>query len=435
MKHTLAAALAIIAMTAPVNAQTEPPLIEEAELSPISMRADQVVALLNGDIAIPLEDVFTPQFLAAVSPDQLVALSQQLTGQFGAALAVEKLEPSDGTQSAIEVRMEKAIAKGNIAIDPAQNNRIGGLVFQTFEPINDSAEKIQADLDALPGTTNALLAKIGADGSVDPLFAHNPSQQLALGSTFKLYVLSALARSVDAGERRWSDIVPLTEKSLPSGMMQDWPVGAPVTLQTLATLMISISDNTATDQLISVVGRDAIEAELIASGNSDPSKSIPFLKTRQLFEMRGATEEVTARYLAGDDDAQRVIIDNLSEGDFSMERTEQVFAAGTPGAIEIEWYASPEDLAKLMRRMRSHQSSEALSVMAVSPQLSGEMLAKWEYAGFKGGSEPGVLNLTWLLTDKAGDDWILTLGWNNPDAAVETASLQALSQRLFALVP
>ena len=53
-------------------------------------------------------------------------------------------------------------------------------------------------------------------------------------------------------------------------MAQDWPKGAPVTLHTLATLMISISDNTATDQLIAIVGRDAIAEELRASGHAEP---------------------------------------------------------------------------------------------------------------------------------------------------------------------
>ena len=43
--------------------------------------------------------------------------------------------------------------------------------------------------------------------------------------------------------------------SLPSGITQSWPAGSPVTLQTLATLMISISDNTATDTLVTLERR------------------------------------------------------------------------------------------------------------------------------------------------------------------------------------
>ncbi|NMB11632.1 MAG: serine hydrolase [Firmicutes bacterium] len=42
--------------------------------------------------------------------------------------------------------------------------------------------------------------------------------------------------------------------SLPSGMLQEWPVGSPITLHTLASLMSSISNNTATNALIDVEG-------------------------------------------------------------------------------------------------------------------------------------------------------------------------------------
>ncbi|MFL9455456.1 serine hydrolase [Tolypothrix bouteillei VB521301_2] len=47
----------------------------------------------------------------------------------------------------------------------------------------------------------------------------------------------------------WKDVVQLqpSEKSLPSGMLHTWPDGSYLTVQTLASLMISLSDNTATD--------------------------------------------------------------------------------------------------------------------------------------------------------------------------------------------
>ena len=67
---------------------------------------------------------------------------------------------------------------------------------------------------------------------------------MAIGSTFKLYVLSALSHAIARGEHRWDEVVTLNQRSFPSGQMQDWPRSTPVTLQTLATMMIAISDNT-----------------------------------------------------------------------------------------------------------------------------------------------------------------------------------------------
>ena len=49
-------------------------------------------------------------------------------------------------------------------------------------------------------------------------------------------------------------------RSLPSGITQDWAPGTPASLEQLATLMISISDNTATDALMGLIGRERLEA-------------------------------------------------------------------------------------------------------------------------------------------------------------------------------
>jgi len=405
-----------------------------AEQTALEARASQVVDIINGESGTPLYEVFTQAFLSQVPATQLQTIFAQLTGQFGPALSVESLGSPNANRSALSIRMEGAIASGGIAIDPAQGNRISELLFQTFEPVNDSPEKIEADLSALSGKANALFAKLSDDGVIEPVFAHNSDQPLALGSAFKLYVLSALAQSVADGERSWDDVVTLSQRSFPSGQMQDWPDDAPVTLQTLATMMISISDNTATDQLIAELGRETIEAELIASGNSDPSLTIPFLKTRELFAMRGVSEEFIERYRAADDDGQRVILANLSEEDVLEDKIREAFANDRPGAIDIEWFASPLDLASLLRGFTSSENATARSVMGVNLHMSDQVAARWDYVGYKGGSEPGVINLTWLLRDSAGDYWIATVGWNDPERAVELSTLETIAQRIIALI-
>ncbi len=60
-------------------------------------------------------------------------------------------------------------------------------------------------------------------------------------------MLDALRSSIDSGDHAWDEVVTLAagRKSLGSGILQTWPDGSPLTLHTLATLMISRSDNTA----------------------------------------------------------------------------------------------------------------------------------------------------------------------------------------------
>ena len=433
IRMAILAATAALAVPQPVAAQQaaapspETAQTAQTERTAIELRAQQVVAVINGEIEA--EEVFSDSFFDDVPPDRLRAISQQLTSQFGAAISVETLEPVSGSRARIEIRMERAIAGGGIAIDPAAQNRGSELLLRGFEPVDDSAEKICADLGALPGDANALFARL--DRLDQPVLAVNAERQLALGSAFKLYVLSALAEAVEAGDFAWDEVVALTEKSFPSGQMQDWPQGAPVTLHTLATMMISISDNTATDQLIEVLGRERIEGELIVSGNSDPSRTLPFLNTRQLFALRGVSDETIERYRAADNAGQRAILAGLREGDVSEQRLQEVFSGGTPGAIDIEWFASPRDLAALLDRLAEHET--ARGVIAVNTHLPDRIVSNWEYVGYKGGSEPGVLNLTWLLRDEAGHYWIATVGWNDPDAAVELDTLELIAQRILAL--
>ena len=422
------------ALIAPLAAQVSPAEVAEtSEATPTEMRAAQVVQLLNGKMDEAPETLFTDGFLAAVPVEQIEAIARQITGQFGAAISVEAVTPRDGTRASLAIRLERAIVRGGIAIDAADGNRISELLFNAFDPIDDSPEKISEALSALPGTTNALLARLGPDGVVETVFAHNADTPLALGSTFKLYVLAALSEGVRTGRHRWDEVVPLTTRSLPSGQMQDWPLGAPVTLHTLATMMISISDNTATDQLIAALGRDKVEKEVLASGLADPERTFPWLTTRELFTMRGVSPEMSARYLAADDAGQLAILESLRDTDLSTDTIREMFASETPGALEIEWHASPHDLAGLLARIAGAPDDTARAIMSVDPQMSEGQAAQWDYAGYKGGSEPGVMNLTWLLRDEAGAYWIATAGWNNPDAKLEEAAFFALAQRLLAL--
>ncbi|NBB26516.1 serine hydrolase [Porphyrobacter sp. SLTP] len=435
MRHVLAmlASGALALTAAPLAAQVEPPAAAAAaaEQTPLEMRADQVVALLNGK-ADPAE-IFTAGFRAAVADAQIVTLSASLVAQFGPATEVALLAPRDGTRAALEIRFERGLAKGGIAIDPADSNRVNELRFTSVDSLaiaDDSPAKIAADLAALPGSVNAWFGPLG-DGT--PLISMGADRPLALGSTFKLYVLAALAEDVKAGRRKWSDVVALTEKSYPSGQLQDWPEGAPVTLHTLASLMIAISDNTATDQLIKVLGKERILRLMTDSGHADPDANDPFLTTRQLFILKASDAQTLADWRSGDPAKQAMIaLVQAAEEEPSLDAVNAAFANG-PKALDIEWFASPADLAKLLAYMRRTADPKVFEIMAISPSATAAIKANWRYIGFKGGSEPGVMNLTWLLTDKAGRDWVLTLGWNNAAAVVDEGKLEGIAQRILLL--
>jgi beta-lactamase class A len=420
-----------IANPAALAVQTEPELEAEASTAPsaeLQRRSQDVLALMINEAAA--EDIFAAQFLAAVPPAQFAQITKQLTDQFGPAIAVEYLEQTSPTTASIGIRFERAIGRGIIAIEPQAPNKITGLVLRQFDPLNDSAAKIEADLSALPGKVNAFFGPI--DGST-AIVSLGDDEALAIGSTFKLFVLSALARQIENGERQWSDIVPLTRRSFPSGRMQDWPDSSPVTLHTLATMMISISDNTATDQLIAILGRETIEQELFKIGIDNPQRNLPLLSTVELFALKSSPENMR-KYIEADESRKRFILQDFLDDTDGDARNLPTPNFTEPRAIDtLEWFANPQDIRRLMARLASSSDDQTRAILAVNPALPESVRADWAYVGFKGGSEPGVLNLSWLLTDKAGQDHVLTMSWNNPQAAVDDTQFELIAQRILAL--
>lgn len=423
-------AFAACTLGPPLAAQEQEPVITAADQTALEMRARQVVALLNGEIEP--EEVMTQAFNAQVPPAQLKAISAAWTAQYGKALSVEELPNPDGTRSSLAIRMERAIGRGGIVIDPGEDNRISELLFQSFELVGDTPEAIAADLDALPGDVSYWFGPL--EGGA-PLLASAEDPQMPLGSTFKLYVLAALAREIADGKRSWDDVVTLTDtRSYPSGVMQDWPSQAPVTLHTLASQMISISDNTATDQLIHLLGRDVVAQAMVDSGHSEPALNLPFLTTRELFLLKGGPVSRLATYRRSDAEVREQILDGLDTPALSANEIEAAFLYG-PIALDVEWFASAADLANLFGFMRETADPQAFAILAINPSMMASSRPNWSYAGYKGGSEPGVLQLTWLLTDKQGRDHVLVLSWRNEAANVDTSALEAIAQRIHALTP
>ena len=403
---------------------------DPAQQGGLELRAGQLVALMNGELEA--ESLFTDAFLAAVPAAQIRAIADSMTAQHGRAIAAEILAPQQGTRATLLIRFERGLAKGGIAINPGAQDRISELLFTSVDAVaiaDDTVERIAADLAALPGTVAALFTPL--DGG-PPVISMAPDKPLALGSAFKLYVLAALAEDIAEGKRAWSDVVPLSVTSYPSGKLQDWPQGAPLTLHTLASLMISISDNTATDQLIEVLGRDRVLQMVRDTGHADPALNDPFLTTREFFVLKGGDPERLAAFAAGDAATRRAMLEGLQGSAVTPDQVTAAFAGG-PRALSVEWLASPADLARLLSRITSVGDETTLGVLAINPAAAPAVRSRWAYVGYKGGSEPGVLNLTWLLRDQGGRWHMLTLGWNNPAASVDTGTLQAIAQRILLL--
>src|SRR3954451_16067358 len=173
---------------------------------------------------------------------------------------------------------------------------------------------------------------------------------MAVRSAFKFEDLAELAREVTAGERHWSDVVTLDRPSLPSSLLRSWPARAPVTLHTLAALMISQSDNTAADRLVELLGREKIERLLPTLGVRTSASDRPLLLTREGALLK-ADPALRQRWLAANETGRRGMLAEIAARDVS--KIDLNLFAGPPIAVrEVEWFASAGDLLRTLDWLR-----------------------------------------------------------------------------------
>ncbi len=351
-----------------------------------SAEIERVRALFNEPIRA---EWFSKEFLSQVSAEQVEAIVRQLTAQLGEFEGVRK----EGENYAAV--FEKGVVPVVIRLDA--EGRIAGLFFKPPRARLGSLEAAAKALAKLPGDVSLLI--LAGD---TPRIELNANARLAVGSAFKLSVLAALL----ASERSLDETVPLREewKSLPSGTLQDWPAGTPLTLAGLAGRMMAESDNTAADHLIHALGRKFVER--FAYQNR------PLLTTRALFVLR-TDPELKARWLKGGEAERRAVIEEAEAR--PLPSPEKLLAAGAD--LELEWHYTARELC-------------ALAYQALKSPLSGinPGLARreaWKKIAFKGGSDLGVLNLTTALVAEDGRRYCVSITWNNPEG-VE-------ANRLFAI--
>jgi hypothetical protein len=294
--------------------------------------------------------------------------------------------------------------------------------------LEDPATQIQSWSDigaALNGLDH--LGKLSAtlmnqDRSV--FLTQNPNDVFAIGSAFKLYILGALELSIERGLHQWDEILPLKEewKSLPSGIMHTWPSGSKVTLMEYAEKMISISDNTAADHLLYLLGRENIESMLLPMGNTHESAYLPFLSTLEMFKLKWAVKPADAEEFVASDKSERLkMLEELKAVPRSAVGGNGVPQAKPTLIDQLEWFATTQENCKAMFWLASRNSPQIRKILSESVPIrtdAGAEDSHWAYAGFKGGSEPGVINMTFLLESKKGNRACLAMSWNNSKAAV-----------------
>jgi hypothetical protein len=83
----------------------------------------------------------------------------------------------------------------------------------------------------------------------------------------------------------------------------------------------------------------------------------------------------------------------------------------------------------LRRNTASGPGAEAREILAINSGITKPTAANWRYVGYKGGSEPGVLNMTLLLQSQAGAWYVLSASTNDTAEDVNLARFAGLINR------
>lgn len=444
----------------PVRAATQTPVSLRQPLPPAAAPATPAGrqltwlknALATGDTR-NLEQRFATEFLQQTPAAQIERLIHEWRRDELGAGPVDLAQLEEGETPASLTAFVRGITGrySQLRLSVDERGRIDTLLLAPaigFQPgLIETWGRLDDQIAALPGEVSfaAYELAIGTGqalpaSALTPVHTFAPAQQLSIGATFKLYILGALAQAVADGRASWDDEIEILDdlKSLPAGgaggggQLHLQPQGLLFPARHFARLMMMHSDNSAADHLIDFLGREAVEAYM-RRVHSQPAYNTPFLTTMEFFRIKLGPDRATLapQYIAADVPTRRAM---LREGGAVARSTPSLAAASlwrTPFFIEpaplpaaggAGWFASSEDLAAVwtdLHRLEQQEGMETLSqIMRANRGLILDR-AVWHSIAYKGGSEPGVVSMSWLL-ERADDRWfILTLTWNDPNRPIE----------------
>jgi Beta-lactamase enzyme family/ORF 12 gene product N-terminal len=399
---------------------------------------------VNGDPAVVAAG-FTPEFLAEVPiGDILSAFGSMIGAETGWTVTdADDLDELGGvvTISSSQGRQIKL----TVTVEDAEPHRISGLlaepvipdVFGPGEAVTGAA--IDAKLDAEGELAGYGLFDV-SDGTCRLVHGLEPDRALPLGSTFKLWVLAALASEIEAGRASWDETMAVDDrlKSSADGEISQLPDGTPVTLQRYAELMISISDNSATDHLMARLGRLTVEAAMVDAGVVDPSANVPMLSTRELFVLKFGRSVPAMEYLALSVQERRALLDGRIAGLTLAAELDPTFQPTSPTHItDLEWFATPADLCRTHLRLAelaTHPGLEPVAeILAANPGVP--FGPEWTDVRYKGGSEPGVLFTAWRLQHRDGRTFVVAGGVADTQRFVDDIGIVTLLASAARLAP
>jgi beta-lactamase class A len=148
-------------------------------------------------------------------------------------------------------------------------------------------QKLEASIDEVDRNLDGVMGVAVLDLTSGDKFLLRADDVFAQASSIKIAVLVELYRQVQEGKLKLTDMYTVQQSDLvqDSDIMNGLTPGVTkITLRDLATMMVAVSDNSATNVLIDRVGMDAVNAEMDKLG-------LPHTRLRRkMMDLKAATE-------------------------------------------------------------------------------------------------------------------------------------------------
>ncbi|WP_421179659.1 serine hydrolase [Aeromonas enteropelogenes] len=406
---------------------------------PLYQRSQELVDAINGEIG--LGKLFTDEFISQIPKEKIKNLFSMTFDRLGKAKRINFLKTAKNRPFMIKIDFEKGAAQLELFLEPEQDYKIKWLRISRveYDSISNiqSIEEISTYIKKLGGVNGFAFVKIAPNEKV--IESVEPDKVLAIGSTFKLIVLGELVRAVNFNERDWDDNIIIKKTSnLPPGIFKSVKPGTSVSLRNLARSMIESSDNSAADILIYELGREKIKNVQKMIGFKNPDMNSPFLTTMELFKLKGLRDGKLGReYIALKDEKKRLNYLDVNVPNESHTTSTEYYQYEQPIMVDdIEWYASSMDLIRLSKWFYDNRNTEggeyALDLLALNPGPVNEP-KKFMYVGYKGGSEPGVINMTLIINDIDNNWYVISGSWNNSQKTVDNYYFESIVRKAVKL--
>ncbi len=440
MRHrtlALTAVAALVATLAPGCGTPPPPQANAANpgrgidtRTPPGLRAQQTMDMLNSDWPIGPVGVRT---LAA--PDKVDSVETTMEGLWWDRPFT--LDGVDITASVATLHLTSSYgARQDIRIHTDDYGRVDAFDLETQSPSITSWHDVDAVLSRTGARYSYQVAKVD-NGGCNPVMGANTGVSLPLASIFKLFVLHALARAVQAGTVSWDDQLTVTDQSKAVGSSGlELPPGAHVSVRKAAEKMIATSDNMATDLLIGWMGTHAIEEALITAGHHDPASMTPFPTMYELFSVGWGKPDLRDQWQqASTPQARAQLLQQANSNPYQPDPARAHTPASSFGA---EWYGSAEDICRVHAALQADAVGPTAPVRQILSAVSGIQLDRnvWKYIAAKAGGLPGDLTFSWYAVDKTGQPWVVSfqLNWPRDHGPNVTGWMLQVAKQVFALI-